>query len=67
MPKQFNPVSSEIEHGLTLLEAGAGTGKTYSLVRIIVRQLVEKALDPSEIVTVTFTRAATAEIKSRLH
>ena len=42
MPKQFNPVSSEIEHGLTLLEAGAGTGKTYSLVRIIVRQLVEK-------------------------
>lgn len=67
MSKQFNPVSSPIDHGLTLLEAGAGTGKTYSLVRIIVRQLVEKELDPSEIVTVTFTRAATAEIKSRLH
>ena len=67
MITQFNPVSSPIEHGLTLLEAGAGTGKTYSLVRIIVRELVEKELDPSEIVTVTFTRAATAEIKSRLH
>ncbi|MEO1857141.1 MAG: UvrD-helicase domain-containing protein [Rubritalea sp.] len=67
MITQFNPVRSAIEHGLTLLEAGAGTGKTYSLVRIIVRELVEKELDPSEIVTVTFTRAATAEIKSRLH
>lgn len=67
MITQFNPVSSPIQHGLTLLEAGAGTGKTYSLVRIIVRELVEKELDPSEIVTVTFTRAATAEIKSRLH
>jgi len=65
--KEFNPIHTPIEPGLTLLEASAGTGKTYSLVRIIVRELVEKQISPDAIITVTFTRAATAEIKARLH
>jgi len=63
----FNVCSSPIEHGLTLLEAGAGTGKTYSLVRVIARHIVEQEIKIDQILTVTFTRAATAEIKSRLH
>ena len=63
----FNVCTSPIEHGLTLLEAGAGTGKTYSLVRIIARHIVEQEIKIDQILTVTFTRAATAEIKSRLH
>ena len=64
---QFDPIRSPIEPGLTLLEAGAGTGKTYSLVRIIARELVEEEIPVDRILTVTFTRAATAEIKARLH
>jgi len=63
----FHVCTTPIEPGLTLLEAGAGTGKTYSLVRIIARHLVEQDLKIDQILTVTFTRAATAEIKSRLH
>lgn len=67
MPNHFDVCHTNIETGLTLLEAGAGTGKTYSLVRIIARHLVENDLKIDQILTVTFTRAATAEIKSRLH
>lgn len=63
----FCPIESPIFPELTLLEASAGTGKTYSLVRIIARHLVEKDIPLQEVLTVTFTRAATAEIKERLH
>ncbi len=63
----FDPIKTPINPGLTLLEAGAGTGKTYSLVRVIARLLIEKKIPIREILAVTFTRAATAEIKSRLH
>ncbi len=62
----FSATDSPLQTGLTLLEASAGTGKTYSLVRIIARQIVENQLPLEKILTVTFTRAATAEIKSRL-
>jgi len=63
----FSATTSSIHQGLTLLEASAGTGKTYSLVRLIARHLVEHEIPLDKVLTVTFTRAATAEIKSRLH
>lgn len=58
---------SEIDlgsHGV--IEASAGTGKTYTLERLYVRMLVEQNLDPSSIIAVTFTEKATAEIKTRV-
>jgi exodeoxyribonuclease V beta subunit len=64
--EQFDSTFSPILPGLTLLEASAGTGKTYSLVRLIARHIVEHGLKIQEILVVTFTRAATAEINSRL-
>ncbi|NWK54577.1 UvrD-helicase domain-containing protein [Verrucomicrobiaceae bacterium N1E253] len=65
--KDFKVCSTPIEPNLTLIEASAGTGKTYSLVRIIAREIVELDIPIEQILTVTFTRAATAEIKERLH
>ena len=62
----FNPSNTEIQRGLTLIEAGAGTGKTYSLVRLVARQVVELEIPLEQILIVTFTKAATAEIHSRL-
>jgi len=62
----FHPIQTPIQSGLTLLEAGAGTGKTYCLVRLVARQIVEQAIPIQAILTVTFTKAATAEIQTRL-
>lgn len=64
--QHFDPVHTPLESGITLLEASAGTGKTYSLVRIIARQIVENGLTIEQLLAVTFTRAATAEIKERI-
>lgn len=56
-----------IERGFTLLEASAGTGKTYSLTFLYLRLLLEEKLPPREIVVVTFTNAAAAELRDRIH
>ena len=52
--------------GTTLIEASAGTGKTYTLTTLYVRLLVEENLLPSQILVVTYTHAATAELRERV-
>jgi exodeoxyribonuclease V beta subunit len=49
-----------------LVEASAGTGKTYTIVGIYVRLLLEKELTVDQILTVTFTKKATAELRERI-
>ena len=52
--------------GISLIEASAGTGKTHTLIRLIARHVLwhNKAID--QVLAVTFTKAATAELRSRL-
>jgi exodeoxyribonuclease V beta subunit len=52
--------------GAHLIEAGAGTGKTYAIAGLYVRLIIERALPVREILVVTFTLAATAELKNRI-
>jgi exodeoxyribonuclease V beta subunit len=52
--------------GQSVIESSAGTGKTYSIVQIYIRLIIEKKLPPDKILVVTFTEAATAELKSRI-
>ena len=52
--------------GLRLIEASAGTGKTFSLAGLYLRLLVEKRLAVNEILVMTFTRAATQELRERI-
>ncbi|QIT55052.1 UvrD-helicase domain-containing protein [Aquisalimonas sp. 2447] len=49
-----------------LIEASAGTGKTFNITRIYLRLLLERELPVERILVMTFTRAATAELKGRL-
>lgn len=48
------------------LEASAGTGKTFTIEHLVVRLLIETSLTLDELVIVTFTRAATRELKDRI-
>ncbi|MBB5207962.1 exodeoxyribonuclease V subunit beta [Chiayiivirga flava] len=52
--------------GIQLIEASAGTGKTYTLATLYVRLIVEARLTVPEVLAVTFTVAATAELRTRL-
>ena len=51
---------------IQLIEASAGTGKTFSLTRVVLRLLVEKAIPIESILMVTFTVASTAETRNRM-
>ena len=52
--------------GTSLIEASAGTGKTYTLTTLYLRLLVERGLRVGEILVVTYTHAATAELRERV-
>jgi exodeoxyribonuclease V beta subunit len=52
--------------GPHLLEASAGTGKTFAVEQIFVRLLLESDIEIEQIIAVTFTRAATRELKERI-
>ena len=52
--------------GRHLIEASAGTGKTYSITRIYLRLLIEKRLPVEQILLMTYTRAATQELRGRI-
>ncbi|MCX7945677.1 MAG: UvrD-helicase domain-containing protein [Hydrogenophilus sp.] len=63
----FDPYTHPIPPGITALTAGAGTGKTHAIVQLYLRLLLEHGLTPHQILVVTFTRAAAAELRQRLH
>ena len=52
--------------GTSLIEAGAGTGKTYTIAGIVLRLIIEQGMAVSRILVVTFTEAATEELKGRI-
>ncbi|MGH9072867.1 MAG: UvrD-helicase domain-containing protein, partial [Acidimicrobiales bacterium] len=51
--------------GITVLEASAGTGKTFTLTALITRFLAE-GVPLAGILAVTFTRMATSELRDRI-
>ena len=59
--------TSEFLPGLTVIEASAGTGKTYSISHLVPRMLIEGTLpDLSQLLLVTFTKDAARELADRV-
>ena len=52
--------------GRLAIEASAGTGKTFTLSTLAARYVAEQGVPVGEILIVTFTRAAAAELKDRV-
>src|SRR5207247_3995618 len=64
----FTPEQAEAirANGNVLLIAGAGTGKTRTLVERCVQQVLQRKANLDEVLMVTFTEAAAAEMRSRI-
>ncbi len=60
-----SPIQDMTFTGLHWIEASAGTGKTYTLSSLMVRIFLDKYY-PHQVIATTFTRKATAELKSRV-
>ena len=56
----------ELPSGTTVLEASAGTGKTYTIAALTARAIAEGAVELSQLLLVTFGRMATNELRLRV-
>jgi exodeoxyribonuclease V beta subunit len=66
--KPLDPMNMPFAHRV-LIEASAGTGKTYTLATLYLRALLglgHQPLVPNQLLVVTFTRAATQELRERI-
>ena len=61
----YEPIQQMQFKGLHWIEASAGTGKTFTLSSLMVRIFLKDYL-PGQVIATTFTRAAAAELKSRI-
>ncbi|QDQ26633.1 exodeoxyribonuclease V subunit beta [Chitinimonas arctica] len=61
----FEALSAPLD-GLNLIEASAGTGKTWTIAALYARLVLERELRPEQILVVTYTKAATAELRGRI-
>ncbi|MFC6668908.1 exodeoxyribonuclease V subunit beta [Marinobacterium aestuariivivens] len=73
-PRILDPATFPL-HGMRLIEASAGTGKTYTIAALYLRLLLghgdehsahASPLDVDQILVVTFTEAATEELRDRI-
>ncbi len=65
----FNQIKSAAAVNLqqhAVIEASAGTGKTYTLIELVMRLLLEERMTIDKLLLVTFTEQATGELKARI-
>ncbi|MDQ3624119.1 MAG: UvrD-helicase domain-containing protein, partial [Verrucomicrobiota bacterium] len=66
-PPPFHLLDTPLTPGRTLIEASAGTGKTYTIAGLFLRLLVEvPELEVRQILVTTYTEIATAELRDRI-
>ncbi len=63
--QSLDPLTLPLQ-GQLLIEASAGTGKTYTIALLFLRLLLEEKFTVDKILVVTFTRAATEELRTRI-
>ncbi len=62
----FRLADTPLDPGVTLIEASAGTGKTFTIAGLFLRLILERDLSVRQILVVTFTEAATEELRDRI-
>ncbi len=64
--QDFDLLGSPLPLGTTLIEASAGTGKTYTIAGLVLRLIIEENLAIDQILVTTYTELATAELRTRI-
>ncbi len=64
--QSFDAATAPLCRGVNVVEASAGTGKTYSIAMLVLRFVAEFAVPVEELLVVSYTRAATEELRARI-
>ena len=59
-------IAADLSPGTTLLEASAGTGKTWTIAALVAKHVASGEVRLDEMLVVTFTRAASQELRERV-
>ena len=59
-------ICGDLPTGTTLLEASAGTGKTFTVGALVTRYVAEGRAELDEMLVITFGRAASQELRERV-
>ncbi|GMA42092.1 UvrD-helicase domain-containing protein [Mobilicoccus caccae] len=65
-PLETFDITAPLPTGTVLLEASAGTGKTWTIGALVTRYVAEGVVDLDEMLVVTFGRAASQELRARV-
>ena len=58
--------TTPLKRGTALVEASAGTGKTFAIGMLVLRAVTELGIPIREVLVVTYTKAATEELRERI-
>jgi exodeoxyribonuclease V beta subunit len=65
-PLETFDIAADLRPGTTLLEASAGTGKTWTIAALVTKHVASGDVRLDEMLVVTFTRAASQELRERV-
>ena len=56
----------DLNNGFKMIEASAGTGKTFTLSHLALKKIIEDNINPDEILIITYTRKAANELREKI-
>ena len=56
----------KLDNKFKLVEASAGTGKSFTLAHIVLRNVLEKKIKPEEILLLSFTKNTCSELRDKI-
>ena len=55
-----------LDNKFKLVEASAGTGKSFTLAHLVLRNVLEKKIKPDEILLLSFTKNTCSELRDKI-
>ena len=56
----------KLDNNFKLIEASAGTGKSFTLAHLVLRNVLEKKIKPDEILLLSFTKNTCSELRDKI-
>jgi len=56
-----------LDNKFKLVEASAGTGKSFTLAHLVLRNVLEKKIKPDEILLLSFTKNTCSELREKYY
>ena len=56
----------DLKNGFKMIEASAGTGKTFTLSHLALKKIIEDRVDPEDILIITYTKKAANDLRDKI-